>query len=74
MNAEDARVARRKVLDMIVADKVMAGGFHFPFPAFGRVEKLVTASSYKPVADSPATQSSPAGAMLVGTFCTGITR
>lgn len=50
MNAEDARVARRKVFDMIVADKVMAGGFHFPFPAFGRVEKLGNGFEFKPVA------------------------
>jgi len=50
MNAEEARVARRKVFDMIVADKVMAGGFHFPFPAFGRVEKLGNGFEFKPVA------------------------
>ncbi|CAM8625686.1 GloB Zn-dependent hydrolases, including glyoxylases [Comamonadaceae bacterium] len=50
MNAEEARLARRKVFDMIVADKVMAGGFHFPFPAFGRVEKLGNGFEFKPVA------------------------
>lgn len=50
MNAEEARVARRKVFDMIVADKVMAGGFHFPFPAFGRVERLGNGFEFKPVA------------------------
>ncbi|MDP1998939.1 MAG: MBL fold metallo-hydrolase [Rhodoferax sp.] len=50
MNAEDARVARRKVFDMIVNDRVMAGGFHFPFPAFGRVEKLGNGFEFKPVA------------------------
>ncbi len=50
MNAEEARVARRKVFDMIVNDKVMAGGFHFPFPAFGRVEKLGNGFEFKPVA------------------------
>ena len=47
---EEARVARRKVFDMIVNDKVMAGGFHFPFPAFGRVEKLGNGFEFKPVA------------------------
>ena len=50
MNAEDARVARRKVFDMIANDRVMAGGFHFPFPAFGRVEKLGNGFEFKPVA------------------------
>lgn len=50
MNAEDARMARRKVFDMIVKDKVMAGGFHFPFPAFGRIEALGSGFDFKPVA------------------------
>ena len=50
MNAEDARVARRKVFDMIASERVMAGGFHFPFPAFGRVEKLGNGFEFKPVA------------------------
>lgn len=50
MNAEDARMARRKVFDMIVNDKVMAGGFHFPFPAFGRMEKMGNGFDFKPVA------------------------
>jgi glyoxylase-like metal-dependent hydrolase (beta-lactamase superfamily II) len=50
MNAEEARVARRKVFDMIASERVMAGGFHFPFPAFGRVEKLGNGFEFKPVA------------------------
>jgi glyoxylase-like metal-dependent hydrolase (beta-lactamase superfamily II) len=50
MNAEEARLARRKVFDMIVSERVMAGGFHFPFPAFGRVEKLGNGFEFKPVA------------------------
>jgi glyoxylase-like metal-dependent hydrolase (beta-lactamase superfamily II) len=50
MNAEEARAARRRVFEMIVADRVMAGGFHFPFPAFGRVEKLGNGYEFKPVA------------------------
>ena len=50
MNAEEARLARRKVFDMIVSERVMAGGFHFPFPAFGRVEKLGSGFEFKPVA------------------------
>ncbi len=50
MNAEEARQARRRVFDMIVKDKVMAGGFHFPFPAFGRIEPLGNGFDFKPVA------------------------
>lgn len=50
MNAEDARQARRRVFDMIVKDQVMAGGFHFPFPAFGRIEALGNGFDFKPVA------------------------
>lgn len=50
MNAEEARQARRRVFEMIVNEKVMAGGFHFPFPAFGRIEKLGNGYDFKPVA------------------------
>lgn len=50
MDAEAARLTRRKVFDMIANDRVMAGGFHFPFPAFGRVEKLGNGFEFKPVA------------------------
>src|SRR5262245_5722024 len=34
--AEDTR---RKVYDMVVADKLLIQGFHYPFPALGHVEK-----------------------------------
>jgi len=50
MDAEAARLTHRKVFDMIANDRVMAGGFHFPFPAFGRVEKLGNGFEFKPVA------------------------
>jgi glyoxylase-like metal-dependent hydrolase (beta-lactamase superfamily II) len=50
MNAEEARAARRRVFEMFVSERVMAGGFHFPFPAFGRVEKLGNGYEFKPVA------------------------
>jgi glyoxylase-like metal-dependent hydrolase (beta-lactamase superfamily II) len=50
MDAEAARVSRRKVFDMIVAENMMAGGYHFPFPAFGKVEKLGQGFDFKPVA------------------------
>lgn len=50
MDAEAARATRRKMFEMIANERVMAGGFHFPFPAFGRVEKLGNGYDFKPVA------------------------
>jgi glyoxylase-like metal-dependent hydrolase (beta-lactamase superfamily II) len=50
MNAEEARQTRRRVFEMVVNDKIMAGGFHFPFPAFGRIDKLGNGYDFKPVA------------------------
>ena len=34
-----AEASRRKLLDRVIADKVMICGYHFPFPAAGRIEK-----------------------------------
>jgi glyoxylase-like metal-dependent hydrolase (beta-lactamase superfamily II) len=34
-----AEASRRKLLDRVVADKVMICGYHFPFPGAGRIEK-----------------------------------
>jgi glyoxylase-like metal-dependent hydrolase (beta-lactamase superfamily II) len=34
-----AEAARRKTYDMLVADKLMVQGFHYPFPGLGNVEK-----------------------------------
>jgi len=50
MNAEEARQTRRRVFEMVVNDRIMAGGFHFPFPAFGRIDKLGNGYDFKPVA------------------------
>jgi glyoxylase-like metal-dependent hydrolase (beta-lactamase superfamily II) len=50
MNADAARQTRRKTFEMIVADKMMAGGYHFPFPAFGRIDKLGNGYDFMPVA------------------------
>jgi glyoxylase-like metal-dependent hydrolase (beta-lactamase superfamily II) len=50
MNADAARDTRRKMFEMVVNEKMLAGGFHFPFPAFGRVEKLGSGYDFKPVA------------------------
>jgi glyoxylase-like metal-dependent hydrolase (beta-lactamase superfamily II) len=50
MNADAARDTRRKMFEMIVNEKMMAGGFHFPFPAFGKIDKLGNGYNFKPVA------------------------
>ena len=34
-----AEATRRKVYDMLVAEKMMVQGFHYPFPAVAYVEK-----------------------------------
>lgn len=50
MNPAMARMSRRRVFDMLVKDKMMAGGFHFPFPAFGTMEASGNGYQFKPVA------------------------
>lgn len=50
MDADAARESRRKVFDMVVRDNMVTGGYHFPFPAFGKVEKLGAGFDFKPVA------------------------
>lgn len=37
-----AEATRRKVYDMLVAEKMLVQGFHYPFPAAGHVEKSGT--------------------------------
>ena len=34
-----AETTRRKVYDMLVAEKMLVQGFHYPFPSLGHVEK-----------------------------------
>jgi glyoxylase-like metal-dependent hydrolase (beta-lactamase superfamily II) len=38
-DADVAEKSRRRVYDMMVADRLMVQGFHFPFPGLGNVEK-----------------------------------
>ena len=38
-DAPVAEASRRKLLDRAVADKAMVAGYHFPFPAAGRIAK-----------------------------------
>jgi glyoxylase-like metal-dependent hydrolase (beta-lactamase superfamily II) len=49
MDAEAARRVRRQMFDMVVAEKAMAGGFHFPFPAFGSIERAGNGFEFKAV-------------------------
>ncbi|MEM6491002.1 MAG: MBL fold metallo-hydrolase [Pseudomonadota bacterium] len=40
MDKEKAGATRRRILDMIAADRVPSAGYHMPFPAVGYVEKV----------------------------------
>jgi len=44
-DAQMAEATRRKVYDMLVAEKMMVQGFHYPFPAMAYIEK--TADGYR---------------------------
>jgi glyoxylase-like metal-dependent hydrolase (beta-lactamase superfamily II) len=45
MNADQARETRRRVFDMLVSQRMTAGGFHFPFPAFGTIARANNAGN-----------------------------
>lgn len=42
-DAKQAEATRRKTFDMLATQKTRVQGFHFPFPALGRIEKAGTA-------------------------------
>ena len=48
-----AEATRRKVYDMLVAEKMMVQGFHYPFPAHAYIEKAGTGYREVPVAWNP---------------------
>jgi glyoxylase-like metal-dependent hydrolase (beta-lactamase superfamily II) len=48
-----AEATRRKVYDMLVAEKMLVQGFHCPFPALAHVEKTATGYREVPVAWNP---------------------
>ena len=48
-----AEETRRKVYDMLVAEKMMVQGFHYPFPALAHAEKAGTGYREVPVPWSP---------------------
>lgn len=50
MDAEVARRVRRAVFERVVASGATVGGFHFPFPAFGTIERSGDGYAFKPVA------------------------
>jgi glyoxylase-like metal-dependent hydrolase (beta-lactamase superfamily II) len=50
MDAEAARQVRRAVFQRIVSSNAMVGGYHFPFPAFGRLAAMGNGYAFQPVA------------------------
>lgn len=50
MDPEMAKQTRRKVFDMIVKEKMIAGGFHFPFPAMGTISASGNGYQFTPIA------------------------
>jgi glyoxylase-like metal-dependent hydrolase (beta-lactamase superfamily II) len=48
MDPEMARQTRRRVFDALIKNKTLAGGFHFPFPAFGTMEASGSGYQFKP--------------------------
>ena len=50
MDAEAARQVRRATFQRITASKALVGGFHFPFPAFGRMAVAGNGYAFEPVA------------------------
>lgn len=50
MDAEAARQVRRATLQRIVSSNALIGGFHFPFPAFGRVAAAGNGFAFQPLA------------------------
>jgi glyoxylase-like metal-dependent hydrolase (beta-lactamase superfamily II) len=53
MDTAAAEATRRKFYDMLVAEKMLVQGFHYPFPSLGHVEKAGTGYRVIPVPWSP---------------------
>jgi glyoxylase-like metal-dependent hydrolase (beta-lactamase superfamily II) len=49
MDAEAARKVRRETFQRIVAGNAMVGGFHFPFPAMGRMAAAGAGYAFEPL-------------------------
>lgn len=50
MDPEMARQTRRRTLEMVAAERMLVGGYHFPFPAIGRIEQSAGQFRYMPLA------------------------
>jgi glyoxylase-like metal-dependent hydrolase (beta-lactamase superfamily II) len=50
---QQAVATRRKVYDMLVADRMLVQGFHYPFPGVARIEKADTGYRVVPMPWSP---------------------
>ncbi len=50
MNPEMARLTRRRVFEQVARERSLVGGFHFPFPAIGRMEPSGGGWQFRPVA------------------------
>jgi hypothetical protein len=48
-----AEATRRKVYDMLAAEKMMVQGFHYPFPSVAHVEKTATGYQEIPIIWNP---------------------
>lgn len=48
MDAEAARKVRREVFARVTSNKSLVGGFHFPFPAFGRMTATGNGYTFEP--------------------------
>ncbi|MEL6373529.1 MAG: MBL fold metallo-hydrolase [Pseudomonadota bacterium] len=49
MDKDAAIASRKKILDMVAADKVAATGYHMPFPSIGYVEQVGDAHRWVPL-------------------------
>ncbi len=53
MDGPQAVISRRKLYDMLAAERMLLSGYHFPFPSLGYVEKAGTGYRLVPVSWSP---------------------
>jgi glyoxylase-like metal-dependent hydrolase (beta-lactamase superfamily II) len=53
MDTAAAEATRRKFYDMLVAEKMLVQGFHYPFPSLGHIEKAGTGYRVIPLPWSP---------------------
>ncbi len=54
MDGAQAELTRRKLYDMLAADRMLVSGYHFPFPSLGYIEKAGNGYRLIPVNWNPA--------------------